>query len=293
MVRVGPVHHLRGKFTAIERHYRQAGIATPPRLMLVPEVDSDGHDVVDRYALEIRRLREFGITVEPAADLTSVARRLGALNPAWPMRARATIAIATLGVVLAGLSSAAALALWAPIPLAFDDAVAAGGGRILQTPFRAALESGGRWVPLPPCTTRDGMPSFRLHERVMLALRVGSPADWAGLIGGYHLSLVAVTTALVKVVPVDEMERSYQPGELMFRAWPVTDPAEPGPALIAVLAQRLWPFNRKRLEADLRSLIDPLKPGERFNAARLYLEQAAPGAIFYHLREIGENERCS
>jgi hypothetical protein len=293
-VRVTPVHHLRPKFAAVEKHYLQTGIARPPTLMLVPDTDPDGQAVLKRYALEARRLAALGIAVVPVSDLADAAERLGALYSVWPPGARAAFATAVGIVFLVGLTSATTLALRAPIPLAFADAVAIEGGAVRRTPFRAVLQPEGTWVSRPPCATQDGLPAYRLHDQVMFAARTGDRMDWVGRVGGLHVVLVAVTPApVVKVMPINAVDRSYAPGELIFWAWPVTEPKEPGPVLIAVLAKRLWPFDREGLANDLRSRLKLVETEERLNAARLHLEQIAPGAMFYYLREIGEDERCS
>jgi hypothetical protein len=291
-VRVASVHHMRPKFAAVEKHYRQAGIARPPTLMLVPETDPDGYAVAKRYASEIRRVAALGIAVQPVSDLKEAAERIGALHPAWPTSARAAAVTAPAVLVVTGLVSAAVLALRAPIPLAFADAVAVEGGAIQRTPFRAKLERNDTWTLLPQCRTQDGLPAYRPYDQIMFALRTGEPTDWISRQTGLHIASVTVAPGLVKVLPIDTVDRSYAPGEVIFRAWPLIEPVRPGPVLIAFLARRLYPFNRERLQADLDSRLRALNSEEQLNAARLHLEQIAPAAIFYYLREIGEDEQC-
>jgi hypothetical protein len=293
-VSVLPVNHLHRKFATVEKHYLQIDIARPPVLMLVPETDPDGNGVAKRYAPEIERLAALGIAVQPVSDLSEAAERIDALRPAWPTGARATVATALAALLLVGLASAAIRALSVPIPLAFTDALLVEGGTIQQAPFRATRQPEGTWVSRPPCSTKDGLPAYRPNDQVMFAARAGDRMDWIGQLSGLYITLVAVTPgSIIKVMPINAADRAYAPGEPIFWAWPLTKPSEPGPILIAVLAQRLGPLDRDQLAKNLHSQLKLLEPAERLNGAQRYLEQIAPGAMFYYLREIGENEQCS
>lgn len=285
-VPVRPVHHLGAKLALVARHFRQPGAAPPPPICLVPETDSDGCPVAEACAPEVRELADLGIVVTPVATLEA-ALAVAGLRRAAPHPADRRLR-GWAAAAMSGLALGAAL-FWAVsrpvsavfLPAALDD------GSLRATPFAASLVE-GRLEPRQDCLV-DGMPLMRNGEVVALRMETRAGAGALGVLDrwlGVHAVVVGVgSESGVKVLP---LPASAGPREDPVQSVlvPVTGPAEDN--LLVVLFRRARPFDRDRLEADLRQRLDGLGSHERIAAAANNLETRAPGLLVYRFRNAAE-----
>jgi hypothetical protein len=212
---------------------------------------------------------------------------------------RAAVAAAILAVVAAADFMFSLGKSWLserPIPMQFLS-VSLPDGRILQTPMRLRDGPDGTSDSLAPCHTLGDLPTYRAGDRLAAKVQSGSPDDWAAMFGSNHHVLVAISTpgqtndpasrSVVKILPLPEPNAVRSGEEVGFMV-----DLQKSDELVVVLAQRFKPFDANKLAGELHKLLDPLRPDERVNAARRFLQNAAPGALAYVFRTIETGEGC-
>jgi hypothetical protein len=300
---IRPVHHLTGKFSTAERYFRQSGVPAPPALFFTPETDVDGSPIEEKHADSIRALGTIGIEVVPVRSLRAAGARLKALqlrqrsHELWLQRGAAVAAIVA-AIAAADLLFSAGKSWLSnrPIPMQFLS-VSLPDGRILQTPIRYHEKPDGTSDSLSPCHTNTDLPIYRAGDRLAAKVQSGSPDDWVGMFGANHHVLVAVSAPaqvnelasrpVVKILPLPAPDAVRPGGEVGFMV-----EVQESDELVVLLAQRFKSFDGNRLAAEIHELLDPLKPGERVNAARRFLQNAAPGALAYLFRTTETGEGC-
>jgi hypothetical protein len=300
---IRPVHHLAAKFKTTERYFLQSGVQEPPALFFTPAIDLDGAPIQEKHADAIRALGTIGIEVVPIQSLRAAGAKLKALqlrqraHEIWLQRGAAAAAIIAAATAADLLFSAGKSWLSKrPIPMQFLS-VSLPDGRILQTPIRYLKRPDGTSDSLSPCHTATDLPIYRAGDRLAAKVQSGSPDDWAGMFGANHHVLVAVSTPsqvnelasrpVVKILPLPAPDAVRSGGEVGFMV-----EVQESDELVVLLAQRFKSFDGNRLAAEMHELLDPLKPDERVNAARRFLQNAAPGALAYVFRTTETGEGC-
>jgi hypothetical protein len=300
---IRPVHHLTAKFNTAERYFLQSGVPAPPALFFTPEIDMDGAPIEEKHEGAIRALSAIGIEIVPVRSLRAAAARLRALHlrqrphELWLQRGAAAAAILAAAAAADLLFSAGKSWLsQRPIPMQFLS-VSLPDGRIVQTPIRYHKKPDGTYDSLLPCRTAADLPVFRVGDRLAAKVQSGSPDDWAGMFGlNYHV-LVAISTPsqtddassrpVIKILPLPAPDAVRSGDHVGFM-----DEVQESDELVVLLAQRFKSFDSNRLARELHELIDPLRPDERVNAARRFLQEASPGALAYVFRTADSTEGC-
>lgn len=293
LVPVRPVYHLGAKLAQIERHFRQAGGAPPPRLCLVPVTDPDGTAVIERYAAAIAMLVELGITVQPVATLAEALDRAGARDLAPRPAERVLHWGLAGGTALVLLGVVATLWLGRPLPLDFASASLA-DGHIVLTPLRARWHPDTGLRPLPECRPGAGaLPMYRNGEVVALRLKLPGDVSWVDAAVGHYAVVVGIgSESGVKVLPLspDRSDVPLMPGVVQGVLIPVTGPEEDN--LFAVLVRRGRPFDRAALQQQLGAHLEGLRPFERISAASNWVERHVPGVLAYRFRNSTQELPC-
>lgn len=301
---IRPVHHLAAKFNTAQRYFLQSGVPAPPALFFTPEIDVDGAPIEEKHADAIRSLGSLGIEIVPVRSLRAAGARLRALNlkqraqDLWLQRGAAAAAILALLAATDLLFSAGKAWLSKrPISMQFLS-VSLPDGRILQTPVRYQEKPDGTSDSLLPCHSTTDLPIYRDGDRLAAKVRSGSPDDWVGMFGPNYHVLVAISAPgqandptnkpTVKILPLPAPSNVHSGEEIGFMV-----EVQKSDELIALLANRFNPFDSNRLATELHELLDPLRPDERVNAARRFLQNTAPGALAYVFRTTETEEGCS
>lgn len=270
-----PIHHLGEKLRLMAEYFERPGSSSPPSHLFLPTRDPDGRLTAEKHAEALQRLHRLGITAYPVHALRDAANRLGLRRLAPSPRERQLQF--GMGALLL-LAMTGACGLWLiqrPLTVTFSP-VASVQGDVLSTPARAISETDGLAL-MPPCPTRGTLPVHPIGEQ--LAIRLDLPASHLPL----QLLVVSVSgVSGVKVLPLPADSKAT-PGSIAF-SLSVQPPEEDN--LIMVLARRLLPYNAARLQQDLQTLLQPLKPPERLSAARNWLASQATGYATYHFRSV-------